>query len=80
MRTFVRNWDWETEEALFRSAEKVGPQKGWALASMVRVRLTLTLTLWHVLCEVGVRTWSGEALFRLAKDGGPETRLCSSVA
>lgn len=25
-RTFVRNWDWETEEALFRSAEKVGLQ------------------------------------------------------
>lgn len=26
VRTFARNWDWETEEALFRSAEKVGLQ------------------------------------------------------
>ena len=27
-RTLLRNWDWETEEALFRSAEKVGLQSG----------------------------------------------------
>ena len=71
-RTFVRNWDWETEEALFRSAEKVA----------CNFSLLSTKTL-HTgsICRAHPRAQPapdipGRTVCCYKLKGGPEAQLC----